>query len=128
MDRGEDHPGEAAAERARTDLVKHHHAKDVSVLGTVVVVNGGIEQLEQEIDAIKVRKHLTAKLRTAMQGWHHKGGHKPLVLEFLSQGEVKCAKSELKGYVSKNSEGAIAYGTKLIIPSKLAEELGRVAG
>lgn len=116
----------ASAERARRELVKHHHAKDVDVLGAIVVVNGGIDYLEKEVDGIKVHKHFTAKLRTALQEWNHKGGDKPLVLSFLSQDEVALAKQEVVSYTNKYSEGPIAYGMKLIIPSVLAQELNGV--
>lgn len=116
-----------SAERARYELIKSHHVQDADVLGGMVIVNGGIDYLESEIESIAVHKRFHAKLRAALQQWRQRGGKKPLVLEFLHSEEVGFAKEELKDYISKDSENAIAYGSKLIMSEKLALELEEVA-
>lgn len=116
----------AAAKRAYSDLIKHHHVGDASVLGNIVIVNDGIGYLEQEVNSITVNKHFDAKLRAALLTWQQKGANKPLSLEFTSPYEVHCAKEKLREYLDKDSEGPVSYGNKLVMSTALAAELAEV--
>lgn len=117
----------ACAEKARLDFIKHQHVREVDVLGAIVVVSGGVDHLEREVDEIKVRMYFTAKLRSTLQEWKDKGDNKaPLTMEFPSAAEAKHAKNEflgLMGYNKSGMESAVISGSKLVISPALAKKL-----